>query len=226
MRYFIILFFSVCYSAIAQNNFETARQLFKEQKYSAAKALFEKHLRNNPNHYHTIEYLGDVAAAENDWAKAIDYYKILKEKFTTTANYHYKYGGAMGMLAKNSNKFKALNMLPDIKSSFEKAIVLDKYHIDSRMALVMLYLELPGIIGGSERKANNYADEILAISYSNGCLAKAYIEEYFGRHNTAEKYYLKALETDKSDTTIKMIARFYEDKKKQPNKAKEILDLY
>jgi hypothetical protein len=38
------------------------------------------------------------------------------------------------MKAKDSNKFKALGMIDEVKSSFEKAISLNPKHIESRWA--------------------------------------------------------------------------------------------
>jgi hypothetical protein len=48
----------------------------------------------------------------------------LKQLKPLEANYQYKYGGVLGMKAKESNKFKALGMISEIKESFEKAISL------------------------------------------------------------------------------------------------------
>lgn len=67
------------------------------------------------------------------------------------------------MNAKTVNKFKALGMIDEIEFAFIKATQLDNKHIDSRWALVMLYLELPAIIGGSEKKAQKYANELLVF---------------------------------------------------------------
>jgi hypothetical protein len=41
------------------------------------------------------------------------------------------------MKAKDSNKFKALGMIDEVKSSFEKAISLNPKHIESRWALIV-----------------------------------------------------------------------------------------
>ena len=82
------------------------------------------------------------------------YGKLIKLK-PGEADYHYKYGGCLGMKAKESNKFKALGMIDEVEESFLTAAKLDGKHIETRWALVMLYIELPGIIGGSEKKHKN-----------------------------------------------------------------------
>ena len=154
------------------------------------------------------------------------YYEKLKELKPSEANYYYKYGGALGMKAKESNKFKALGMIGDVEDSFKKAIELNPKHIESRWALVELYLQLPGIVGGSERKAQKYSDELMTLSNVDGYLSKGHIAEYFKRYKEAEKNYKKAIEIGKSKTTYKKLADLYKNKMKQPEKAKAVLDEY
>ena len=128
------------------------------------------------------------------------------------------------MKAKESNKFKALGLISEVKSSFEKAISLNPKHIEARLALVELYLQLPGIVGGSEKKALLYANEIAQISAVDGYLSKGHIAEYFGRFKEAEVQYKKAVEISKSKNAYRILANLYKNKMGQPEKAKSILE--
>jgi tetratricopeptide (TPR) repeat protein len=214
--FFFILFTQCLFS---QTLFEKAEKLYKEKKYEEAKGLFESYLKSVPNHQKTIEYLGDIAGNSKKWDIAIDYYKNLKNQNPNSANYWFKYGGAMGMKAKSVNKFKALGMIDEIESAFIKAATLDKKHIETRWALVMLYIELPGIVGGSEKKATKYADELLAISKVDGYLAKGYIDVYYKRYKAAEVHLLKAHQIGKSATTYAKLFDLYMNKLKDKAKA-------
>ncbi|MNG36378.1 hypothetical protein D3C84_1233890 [compost metagenome] len=60
------------------------------------------------------------------------------------------------MKALEVNKFKALGMIDEVRTNFEKAIQLNPKHIEARWALIELNLQLPGILGGSEKKAIHY----------------------------------------------------------------------
>ena len=210
--------------AISQTDFEKAEKLFLSKNFEQSKVLFQNYLKDNPNNIKTIEYLGDIAGQNKSWDNAIYYYNKLKQLKPTEANYHYKYGGVMGMKAKESNKFKALGMITEIKSSFEKAISLNPKHIEARAALVELYLQLPGIVGGSEKKALLYANEIAQISVVDGYLSKGHIAEYFGRFKEAEIQYKKAIEISKSKNAYRILANLYKNKMGQPEKAKSILE--
>jgi tetratricopeptide (TPR) repeat protein len=198
--------------------------IYSSKNFEQSKVLFQNYLKDNPNNIKTIEYLGDIAGQNKSWDNAIYYYNKLKQLKPMEANYHYKYGGVMGMKAKESNKFKALGMISEIKSSFEKAISLNPKHIEARAALVEFYLQLPGIVGGSEKKALLYANEIAQISAVDGYLSKGHIAEYFGRFKEAEIQYKKAIEISKSKNAYRILANLYKNKMGQPEKAKSILE--
>ncbi len=206
-------------SILIHSDFEKAEQLFLKGKFLEAKILFESELKTNPNHTKTLEYLGDIAGKERNWEEAIFYYKKIKMQQPKNPDYQYKYGGALGMKAKESNKFKALGMLDEIEESFVTASKLSPKHKDSRWALVMLYIELPGIVGGSESKAQKYADELLHISKGEGHLAKGFIDEHFKRFAKAETHYKIAHEIENSKKTFQKLFDLYTNKMKQPQKA-------
>jgi tetratricopeptide (TPR) repeat protein len=117
-------------------------------------------------------------------------------------------------------------LLDDVKVAFKKAIQLNPNHIGARWALIEIYIQLPGFVGGSESKAKKYAEELLKISPVDGYLSKGHIEEYFKRYTIAEKYYLKAIEIGNSKTTYQKLVDLYKNKMAQPEKAKKVWAIY
>jgi len=226
MKRLLFLFLVLPIMMYSQSNFEKAEKLFKEEKYSQAEAVFESVLKSNPSDLKTIEYLGDIAGQNKSWDKAIGYYKKLKQFKPSEANYYFKYGGVLGMKAKDSNKFKALGMIDEVKSSFEKAISLNPKHIESRWALIELYIQLPGIVGGSESKAIKYSNELLRLSAVDGYLSRGHIDEYFKRYKAAEMQYKKAIQVGGSKKSYQKLASLYKNKMREPEKAKTILETY
>jgi tetratricopeptide (TPR) repeat protein len=210
--------------AISQTDFDKAEKLYLSKNFEQSKVLFQNYLKDNPSSLKTLEYLGDIEGQNKSWDNAIYYYKKLKQLKPSEANYYYKYGGVLGMKAKECNKFKALGLISEVKSSFETAISLNPKHIEARLALVELYLQLPGIVGGSEKKALLYANEIAQISAVDGYLSKGHIAEYFGRFKEAEVQYKKAVEISKSKNAYRILANLYKNKMGQPEKAKSILE--
>ena len=207
--FFCILFPLLIFS---QSDFDKGEKLFREEKFEQAQVLLEHVLVTQPSNLKAIEYLGDIAGRNKSWDKALGYYKKLKQLKPTEANYYYKYGGVLGMKAKESSKFQALGMIGEIKESFEKAITLNPKHIEARWALVMIYIQLPGIVGGSETKAVKYSNELLKLSPVDGYLSKGQIEEYFGRYSSAEIQYKKAIAAGSIKNGSQMLANLYKNK--------------
>lgn len=213
---FLLLLFPLF--AAAQNNYQQAEEYFKQEKFSKAKPIFENYLKQNPGDKKTREYLGDIAAYQKDWDASISYYKDLVKDEESNANYHFKYGGAMGMKAMSISKIRAITYIGDIKYELEQAAKLDSKHIEARWALIEFYIQLPGIFGGSEDKAIDYANELGEISKVDGYLANGYIAEYSDRPKDAERYYKKAIEVGGSPHTYEKLSGLYE-KNNQPKEA-------
>lgn len=194
-----------------------ANALFKKKQFKKAEAVIKEHMLSMPDDVVAIELLGDAYGHQKRWDDAIDEYKKLVEAHPNNANYHYKYGGSLGMKALQ-NKLKAIGLIGDIKKSFTKAAELDPEHIDARWALVELYIQLPGIIGGSKKKSLKYAQQLEELSKVDGYLAKGYVYEYDNEPELAEKYYKLALDVGGSMTCFNKLSNFYENQD-QPNKA-------
>lgn len=207
--FFCLLFPLLIFS---QSDFDKGEKLFREEKFEQAQVLLEHVLVTQPSNLKAIEYLGDIAGHNKSWDKAIVYYRKLKQLKPFEANYYFKYGGVLGMKAKESNKFKAFGMIGEVKESFEKAIELNPKHIEARWALVMIYIQLPGIVGGSETKAIKYSNELLKLSPVDGYLSKGQIEEHFKRYILAEQQYKKAIAAGSTKVGGQMLANLYKNK--------------
>ena len=216
IRYlFVLMLSSFCYS---QTSIANAEAFIAKKQFVKAQNEMTAFLESNPNDLKGIELLGDAYGHQKKWDKAIAQYQILKQKRPNNANYHYKYGGALGMKALSISKIKALGIIGDVKQSFLKAAQLDPQHIDTRWALVELYVSLPGIVGGSFSKALMYAEQLEELSKVDGYLAKGYVYEYDGEPELAEKYYRLAIKVGGSVTCYEKLTEFYEGQE-QPEKA-------
>lgn len=202
----------------SQSSLNDAQNLIDKKEFNKAEQLLSEYVKTHQNDLDAIELFGDAYGHQKKWDEAIVLYKKLVERKPNDANLHYKYGGALGMKALSVSKIKALGIIGDVKDAFLKAAELDPNHIDTRWALVELYMQLPGIIGGSKSKSFKYANELEVLSKVDGYLAKGYIYEYDDEPELAEKYYKLAIETGGSLTCYDKLTDLYE-KEKQPDKA-------
>lgn len=205
-------------SAFGQNALELGRNFVENKEFDKAEKTLKSFVESNRVDKAGIELLGDAYGHQKKWEEAAEQYELLTEFEPNNANYHYKYGGALGMKALNINKLSAVLIVDDIKEAFLKAAELDPKHIETRWALVELYMQLPAIVGGSKNKSLKYANELEALSKVDGYLAKGYIFEYDKEPELAEKYYKMAIKVGGSYTCYEKLSKLYEYEK-QPDKA-------
>jgi tetratricopeptide (TPR) repeat protein len=220
MKQLLFLFIMplMCFS---QQTLEHVEQLIEKKNFKTAQTTVQDYLKTHPDDLKAVELLGDTYGHQKKWDAAIAVYEKLVNAKPNVANYHYKYGGVLGMKALE-NKFKAIGLIGDIKSAFIKATELDKNHIDARWALVELYMQLPAIFGGSKSNSLKYAKELEALSKVDGYLAIGYIHEYDDEPKLAEKYYKMAIAEGGSLTCFNKLSTFYENKDQPENAIKTI----
>ncbi|MFK7832961.1 MAG: tetratricopeptide repeat protein [Winogradskyella sp.] len=212
---FVLLLSSCCF---AQSSIASAEAFIAKKAFVSAENEMTSFLESNPNNLKAIELLGDAYSYQKKWDDAISQYQALTQKRPNNANYHYKYGGALGMKALTISKLEALTIIGDVKDAFLKAAQLDPKHIETRWALVELYVSLPGIVGGSFSKALDYAEQLEELSQVDGYLAKGYVYEYDDEPELAEKYYKLAIKVGGSVTCYEKLTNFY-DRQNEPEKA-------
>ena len=217
MRKFIYLLLFPLVS-FSQTQLDSIAIFLKNKQFDKAEIQLTVYLEKHPKDLKAIELLGDTYGHQAKWDAAIENYKKLVVADKKNAEYHYKYGGAMGMKALTASKFTALGMIGDIEESFLTAAKLDPTHINVRWALAEYYMKLPGVFGGSKNMALKYAYQLEQLSKVDGYLAKGYIFEYDEEPELAEKYYKLAIKEGGSLWCYDKLTTFYE-KQKQPEKA-------
>ena len=218
----LLLLFLFPLLSFSQISIDSLSTMIDAKAYKKAESLLIDFLEKSPGNLQAIELLGDAYGHQKKWDEAINNYKKLAELKPNVANYHYKYGGALGMKALSVSKFTALGLIGDVKDEFLKAAELDKTHIETRWALVELYMQLPGVLGGSTSKSLKYASELENLSKVDGYLAKGYVYEYDNEPEQAEKFYKMAILEGGSLTCYNKLTALYE-KENRPEDAIENL---
>lgn len=184
----IIVFCLFSQTLLAQLSIEKCQDLILSKQYSELESKLLNHLKSNPNDNEMLEVLGDVYGYQNQWSKASECYHTLVEINPKNANYLYKYGGVLGVMAKEGSKFKALTLIRKTKDLFKKAAALDPKHRPVQWAQVQLYAELPGLLGGSYETSWSHAEQLETLSEIEGYLAKLYILEHQQKTALAKQY--------------------------------------
>lgn len=208
---FLILLPIVIYS---QDLFEKGEVAYEKEDYKKAISIFLSLSQDDSSHKIARDYLGKSYAQLQLWEESSQVFTELVKDYPYDADFHFKLGGTLGLLAKEANAFKALSLLDDIKFHLKKAIELDPTHLEARWALLKLYLELPAILGGNSDISRDYAFQLDSLSPVDGALAFGYIERELENFKKAEFFYSQAVELGQSTTTYLELAELYKRSKK------------
>ncbi|MCH4551545.1 tetratricopeptide repeat protein [Aestuariibaculum lutulentum] len=206
-RILFLLFFPIL--TIAQVDSKKIQDLLVQEKFFEAEEVLNTYLKQHPNDMEAVELLGDTYGHQKKWDEAMNSYQTLIEFDGKNANYHYKFGGVLGMKALSVSKIRALTLIDDLEEAFLKAAKLDPKHIDARWALVEYYMKLPGFLGGGVSSALPYAEELEKLSKVDGYLAKGFIYENDNEPELAEKYYKLAITEGGSLVCYDKLTKFY-----------------
>ncbi|WMI66109.1 tetratricopeptide repeat protein [Aestuariibaculum sp. YM273] len=206
-RILFLLFFPIL--AMAQVDANSIQDLFNQEKFIEAETILKSHLKQYPNDVEAVELLGDAYGHQKKWDEAIESYQSLIDFDHKNANFHYKYGGVLGMKALSVSKVRALTLIGDVEEAFIKAAELDANHIDARWALVEYYMKLPGFLGGGVSSALLYANQLEMLSKVDGYLAKGFIYESDKEPELAENYYKMAITEGGSLVCYDKLTKFY-----------------
>lgn len=182
----IYLFVGIVYP---QSPIQEGEEKLKEGKIDEARQIFENY-NTEPV---AIEYLGDIACFNKNWDEAIGYYCKLVDLDPSSAMYNFKLGGALGMKAYYGSRLEAALLINEVKEYLKKAADLDPTHKEARRALVELYMQIPGFLGGSEALAKSYASDLDRLNPIDALLADAYIFRKKNYRDLARKKYEEAI---------------------------------
>ena len=142
---------------------------FKEQKYSEAQKVFEQTIKNDPLDAEAHYYLGlTLFEGSEAYRKAEKHLKKAVELLPNCAEYHYALGEVLGKHAQNAGVFRKMGLASSCKEEYEKAVVIEPNNVKYLEALARYYMYVPGIAGGSSKKAQTLAVRIKTLDPIKG----------------------------------------------------------
>ena len=103
MKHFIF-FLLIPVLTFGQASLNDAKKLINKKEFKKAEQLLSEYMKTNTSDLEAIELYGDAYGHQKKWDEAIVQYKKLVEGKPNDANFHYKYGGALGMKALSVSK--------------------------------------------------------------------------------------------------------------------------
>ena len=167
--------------AFAQNDPQTGIQLFEAGQLVEARQFFEALHQQQPTNTGAAFYLGRIAYAEKNYEQAIPWFEKAVDGEQCNADYHMWLGRAYGRHVEQMSMFRKLRNFPLVRTArthFEKAVGCDPNHVAAHWDLMRYYMEAPGFVGGSRKKAEEHAAIITRLDPAEGEKARQFIAEW------------------------------------------------
>ncbi len=139
------------------------------------------------------EELALLYAQTADYDSSFKLLEELVEDYPDEYNYQFQLGGVSGILATEMPRAKSLPYVKTMRTAFEVAAMLDPNALDVQWVLLELYTELPWLLGGSNKRAEETVERIKSLSVIEGYLAEGYFFRSTKKNKEALVAYLNAI---------------------------------
>lgn len=140
-----------------------------------------------------LKALAILYAETKAYEESFEILEKLVESHPEKFEYQYLLGGISGILASELPRTRSLPYVRSMKSAFEAASDLLPEAIEVQMVLLELYTELPWVLGGSYKKAEEKLTKIKSLAELEGFLAEGYFYRATKKNKKALVAYLNAI---------------------------------
>ncbi|KAA3609770.1 MAG: tetratricopeptide repeat protein [Calditrichaeota bacterium] len=189
MKAITFLLITLAVSPIWANNIQQGKDHYAAGEFDKAKEIFETILDENDENAEVHHWLGRTFFRLGDIDEAVDHCEESVELDDKNAEYHFWYGQVLGREVQEASVFRQPFLAPKVLEEFERTIELDPKHVGGRVGAAQYYLMAPGIMGGDNEKAEEYAKVLIDMEVSRGYLLLAQVYEAEDKIDKAEEVF-------------------------------------
>jgi tetratricopeptide (TPR) repeat protein len=149
-----------------------AVELADHAHWKRLKAVIEPRAAASPNDAQAQWLLSRVRTAYKDSDGALAPAEKAAALDAKNADYRWQVASVVGDQASKASMFKAMGLAKRFRQEAEAALALNPKHIQSLTGLSQFYYRAPGIAGGDKKKAEDLANQVLAVSKVDGYIAR------------------------------------------------------
>ena len=150
--------------------------MIKAKKYAEVERAAGAKLANDANYADALVAKVDLILAEGKVARLDEGVKLAEQCISANpknSECHEALGNVLGVKAEKGGAMSGIGSLGKIRDSFKKAIELDPKNFNAANSLMTFYLEVPGLMGGSNSKARDVIAEMQKVSPAAASLLQA-----------------------------------------------------
>ena len=118
--------------------------------------------------FKSIEKIADSLFENKNFMEATNYYEKLAKAMPNDFDYSFKYAATYGLYVESLPRLQQVKHIRQMIKRFETAFNLKNDDIEINRALLEIYLRVPRLFGGGNKKAKMILDNIYSISVEEG----------------------------------------------------------
>jgi tetratricopeptide (TPR) repeat protein len=147
---------------------QKAVDLCATSNYSRARSLLEGIIKENDQNDEAHYVLAVVLSLMDNMAAAKDHAKMAIQLKSSSAEYHYALASIYIVESRTASFFRLPGIASGMKKELDAALGLDPDHARTMIALAMYYINVPGILGGDNKKALELANRLRQLDEKQG----------------------------------------------------------
>ncbi len=150
--------------------------LIKAKKYAEVERAISSKLATDANYADALVAKVDLILIDGKVARLDEGVKLAEQCIASNpknSECHEALGDVLGTKAEKGGMMAGISSLGKIRDSFKKALELDPRNFNAANSLMTFYLEVPGLMGGSNSKAKEVIAETQKVSPAVASLLQA-----------------------------------------------------
>jgi tetratricopeptide (TPR) repeat protein len=192
-----------------------AEAAFQQRDYDRARAGFLALVASAPNDPELHLRLGWIALETGRSEEATARFEQAARLAPTNGLYTLWLARSFGVRARTEGFPNGIPLVRHFKAALLQAVAIDPGCAEARLDLVQFYLDAPGIVGGSVRKAAAAAEELARTDTYLGAVAKGKVLESEKKWDEAERTYQGAVIASPSRPEARLaLGGFYQQRRR------------
>jgi tetratricopeptide (TPR) repeat protein len=198
-------------------------ELFRKGQRTGAEPLLREGLGALPDHVEGLLALARIYLGWDDHESALPRAEEAARLAPDSSETQLILAQARGLKAREISRLRAMLMVGDIRSGFERAVALDPRHLEARLSLMEFYLQAPSLAGGDLDKAREQAEAAVALEPRAGLPALARVAAAQGRMDQALAALDRLAPIDRGGARVARALLYAEDKRTRDRAVAELL---
>jgi len=198
MRSRIAILFLSLLAAVPLLAADSASELIEKGHYKRAEAMIRTQLQQNPNDPLANCLMSKIDVAFSRYDDAIAHAEKAVASDNNSGKFHAQLEDALGAKTGDpkAGMFQKMSMARRMKSEADIALKLDPTNLDANEDLLDFYLEAPGITGGGQDKARDFANRVTQSDPKLGYYLQARIAKHEKHPEEAQRLLLQVIQAD------------------------------